>query len=60
MFPTPLEIAILNLAELAAVEDAPPFARLLKEPGAKPAGGADGRFRFPDDRQASREEDPAR
>jgi hypothetical protein len=45
---TPLEIAIYNLAELAAVEDVPPFARLLRRPGSKPAGfGDDELIRLP-------------
>jgi len=35
----PLEEAILNLMELAAVEDAPPFLRLLRKRGGPPSGG---------------------
>lgn len=46
---TPLETALYNLAELAAVEDKPPFARLLRKPGSKPAGNGDesGLIRLP-------------
>ena len=46
---TSLETAIYNLAELAAVEDKPPFATLLRKPGSKPTGGPDdsGLIRLP-------------
>ena len=35
----PLEEAIFNLMELAAVEDTPPFLSLLRKRGGAPSGG---------------------